>query len=82
LTAKNKNVWLMANVLTESFVYKATVKSVNYTKFYVCITGLRFKDRYTKHKYSFKHEKHATTLSQYIWKLEIIKLNLTFIGKY
>ena len=58
--------------LTENLIYKATVKTENQTKFYIGSTGLSFKDRYTKHRYSFKHEKHgnATTLSQHIWKLK------------
>ena len=35
----------------------------NHTKFNVGSTGLSFKDRYIKHRYSFKHEKscNATT---------------------
>ena len=47
------------------------------TKFYVASTGLTFKNRYTKYKHSFRHEKHsnATTLSQYIWKLKNNNVN-------
>ena len=65
------------NMLTQNLIYKATVKTENQTKFYIGSTGLTFKDRYTKHKYSFKHEKHgnATTLSQHIWKLKNNKVN-------
>ena len=61
----------------EIFVYIATVTTENQTKFYAGSTGLKFKNRYTKHKYSFKLEKHsnATILSQYIWKLKNIKVN-------
>ena len=58
--------------LIENVIYRANVKTANETKFYVGSTGLTFKNRYTKHKHSFRHEKHinATTLSQYIWKLK------------
>ena len=47
------------------------------TKFYVGSTGQTFKDRYTKHRYSFKHENHgnATTLSQCVWKLKNNRVN-------
>ena len=56
---------------------RASVTTANQTKFYVGSTGLTFKNRYTKHKYSSRHEKHsnATTLSQYIWKLKNNKVN-------
>ena len=56
--------------LTENVIYKASVETANDTKFYVGSTGLTFKNRYTKHKHSFRHEKNsnATTLSQYIWR--------------
>ncbi len=58
--------------LTENNVYKATVVTKNETKCYVGSTGLTFKDRYTKHKFSFNHKKHknSTALSNYIWKLK------------
>ena len=51
--------------LTKSLIYIAKVKSKNDTKSYVSSTGLSFKNPYTKHKYSFKHEKYdnTTTLS-------------------
>ena len=63
--------------LTENIIYKPIIKTENQTNFYVVSTGPSFKNRYTKHKYSFKHEKHrnATTLSQYIWKLKNNKVN-------
>ena len=58
--------------LIENVIYRASVKTANETKFCVSSTGLTFKNRYAKHKHSFRHEKHsnATTLSQYIWKLK------------
>ena len=58
--------------LSENVIYKATVKTEKCTKTYIGSTGLTFKDRFTKHKYSFRHEKHSnsTTLSQFIWKLK------------
>ena len=69
--------------LSENLTYKATVKTGNHTKFNVGSTGISFKDRYTKHTYSFRHEKHcnAFILSQYIWKLKISKSNYKTQGK-
>ena len=65
--------------LTENLIYKVTVKTKNHIKFYVGSTRRSFKNSYTKHTYSFKHEMHcsATTLS----KLKK-KLTITFIGKF
>ena len=62
----------------ENVIYRARVTTENQTKFYVGSTGLTFKILYTKHKHSFKHEKHsnATTFSQYIWKLKNNKVNV------
>ena len=56
--------------LMENIIYWASYTTEIQTKFYVCSTRLTLQNRYTKHKYSFRHEKHsnATTLSQYIWK--------------
>ena len=52
--------------LMENFIYIAIVTTENQIKFYVGSTGLTFKNRCTKLKYSFRHEKHsnATILSQ------------------
>ena len=58
--------------LMENVIYRASVTTANQTKFYVGSTGLTFKNRYTKHKRSFRH---ATTLSQYIWKLKNNNVN-------
>ena len=68
-------------ISNREFYYKATVKSENDTKFYVFSTGITFEGLYTKHKYSFKHEKrgNATTLLQYIRK---IKNNITNVKIY
>ena len=64
--------------LMEIVIYRASVTTKNQTKFYVGSTGLSFKNWYTKHKCSHRHEKHSnmTTLSQYIWKLKNNKVNL------
>ena len=43
--------------LTENVIYRASVETAKETKFYVGSTGLTFKNRYTKHKHSFRHEK-------------------------
>ena len=52
--------------LMENFIYIAIVTTENQIKFYVGSTGLTFKNRFTKLKCSFRHEKHsnATILSQ------------------
>ena len=47
--------------LTENWIYKVTLKTEKYIKMYIGSTGLKFKDRFTKQKYSFKHEKHNNT---------------------
>ena len=54
--------------LTSCVVYKATVQESN--KFYIGIAETSFKDRFTRHKHSFKNanNKNATTLSQHIWE--------------
>ena len=61
----------------ENIIYKGTFITENQTKFYVGSTGLSFKNRYTKHKFSLEHEKHrnATTLSHYIGKQKNNKVN-------
>ena len=55
--------------LTKSLVYKATVQESK--KFYIGIAETNFKDRYTRHKHSFKNanNKNATTLSQHLWDI-------------
>ena len=58
--------------LTEGVVYQAVVKrSDGVTESYVGLTEKTFKDRWTKHKSSFKtrNPKNATGLSRYVWKL-------------
>ena len=44
--------------------------SNNKDKFYIGSTGGHFKDRYTGHKYTFKHinKKHSTRLSDFVWQ--------------
>ena len=58
--------------LTEGVVYQALVeRSDGMTESYVGLTENSFKDRWTKHKSSFKtrNPKNATGLSRYVWKL-------------
>ena len=58
--------------LSESVVYQAIVKrSDGVTDSYVGLTENSFKDRWTKHKSSFKtrNPKNASGLSRYVWKL-------------
>ena len=59
--------------LDESVVYQAVVKREDgLTDSYVGLTENSFKDRWTKHKSSFKtrNPKNASGLSKYIWKLQ------------
>jgi hypothetical protein len=59
--------------LTNSAVYPAIVKRTDgVTDSYVGLTENTFKDRWTKHKSSFKirNPKNASGLSKYIWKLD------------
>jgi hypothetical protein len=63
---------LRGKCLTESIVYKATVKSGETSKFYVGLSGGKFKDRYNNHTKSLKHKKYEkeTELSKYVWALK------------
>ena len=59
--------------LTRSCVYQAVVRRVDgVADSYVGLTENTFKDRWTKHKSSFRsrNPKNASGLSKYIWKLE------------
>ncbi len=60
--------------LTSSIIYQASVtRSDNYkTETYVGLTENAFKTRYNSHRSSFNNirQRHATTLSQYIWDLK------------
>ena len=53
-TAESKKCLIDGKCLTEILIYKATVKAQKYIKTYISSTGLSFKDRFTKHKYSLK----------------------------
>ena len=83
-------MWILKQCTQRSHFYKHPNVYIyiytyaNETKFYVGSTGLTFKNRYTKHKHSFRHEKNsnATTLSQYIWKLKNNKLTSKLNGKF
>ena len=66
--SNRKNMCPLDNkCLKGSLIYKATVQKSGH--YYIGIAETNFKDRYTKHKHSFKNEnnKNATTLSQHIW---------------
>ena len=71
---RNKNLCPVGNkCLTKCCVYQAVVTRVDgVVDSYVGLTENTFKDRWTKHKSSFKtrNPKNASGLSRYIWKLE------------
>ena len=78
-SCRNKNQCPVQNkCLTENVVYQAVVeRSDGVTDSYVGLTENSFKDRWTKHKSSFKtrNPKNASGLSRYIWKLDDEKIN-------
>jgi hypothetical protein len=53
---------------TTNLVYRSTVEAAGTTKQYIGLTSNTFKERFTGHKASFTHRKHAhkTTLSSHI----------------
>ena len=55
---------------TTNLEYRSNVEAAGTTKQYIRITSNTFKERFTGHKASFTHRKHAqkTTLSSHIWK--------------
>ena len=70
---RNKNLCpIPGKCLTEGVVYQALVKREDgVTDSYVGLTENSFKDRWTKHKSSFRtrNPKNASGLSRYIWNL-------------
>ena len=71
---RNRNLCPLENkCLTKCCVYQAVVTRVDgVVDSYVGLTENTFKDRWTKHKSSFRtrNPKNASGLSRYIWKLE------------
>ena len=70
--------------LTESVVYQAVVnRDDGVTDSYVGLTENSFKDRWTKHKSSFKtrNPKNASGLSRYIWNLQDEKIGFSIEWK-
>ena len=63
---------LNGRCLTSSLVYKCIVSTEKEHKEYIGLTANTFKQRYTAHKASFKHQNqaHHTALSNYIWNLK------------
>ena len=70
---RNKNLCpIPGKCLSEGVVYQALVKREDgVTDSYVGLTENSFKDRWTKHKSSFRtrNPKNASGLSRYIWNL-------------
>ena len=73
-SCRNKNLCPVENkCLTDCVVYQALVERTDgVTDSYVELTANSFKDRWTKHKSSFRtrNPKNASGLSKYIWNLE------------
>ena len=63
---------LSGKCLAESLVYKATLRSGTEEYHYVGMTEGTFKQRYTGHMTSFRHDKYrtATKLSEKVWALK------------
>ena len=55
-----------------SIIYKAVVTSAETKKQYIGLTGHAFKQRYSNHQTSFRHQKYeqSTELSKHIWMLK------------
>ena len=70
-----ENCIIGGQCMTKNIVYKATVNSTIGTKEYIGLTSRTFKDRFTQHKSSFKHENKSssTSLSSHIWDLKAKK---------
>lgn len=68
----SKNCVLDGQCKTSSIVYKCVVTEGNNEKQYIGLTANSFKERYTQHKASMKHENlaHSTALSAHIWDLK------------
>ena len=64
--------------LTKGLIYQSTVKRLDNKneETYIGLTDNTFKTRYNGHTCSFRNDnkRHATTLSQYIWKLKDDKI--------
>ena len=56
----------------KSVIYQATVKTTNTTENYIGLTANTFKERFGRHKTTFKYieRKKETTLSKHIWELK------------
>ena len=71
---RNKDLCLVAGKCQEAGVVYQTIvrRSDGVVDYYVGLTENTFKDRWTKHKSSFRtrNPKNASGLSRYIWKLE------------
>ena len=68
---------LNGKCLQKSLVYQATVSTDADTYRYIGLTEHSFKQRFTNHNQSFRHEKYSnsTELSKFIWKLKNSKTN-------
>ena len=60
------------NCQAKSIVYKATVNNNEGTKQYIGLTENRFKQRYSSHLQSIRHEKYEPNmeLSKYVWRMK------------
>mgnify|MGYP001294396990 CR=1 FL=1 len=67
---------------TPNIVYKCTVTAAGTDKEYIGLSSNPFKQRYSNHKGSFTHQKHAhsTALSTHIWDLK--SRNIPFSTKW
>ena len=68
--------------LTQNLIYKATAKTENQTKFYICFTGLTFKDRYTGISLNMKNIEMRQLYHSVFGNSNTTKLTFKFTGKY
>ena len=74
---------LNGRCLQKSLIYQATVSTDAETYRYIGLTEHSFKQRFTNHNQSFRHQKcsNSTELSKLIWKLKNSKTNYNITRK-
>ena len=70
-----KDLWpLNSEYQSNNIIYNAEVENIsrNETKVYIGLTEYPFKQRYSNHMQSIRHEKYrnSTELSKYVWQLK------------
>ena len=74
----------VCNVVSFTSVRKDTPDIIENHPHYIGFTESTFKDRFYKHKNSFKYEskRNATELSNFVWEKDMPTLKRTLCGMY